>query len=66
MQPFGHIFTFLDVNVSILNGEVATGLCTKPTDKHQYLLQSIQFSSQTTLHLFHWRDVYYTTHDLSA
>ena len=38
-----HSFTsipFLDVSVSLCNGTVTTDLCTKPTDKHQYLLQS--------------------------
>ena len=31
---------FLDVNVSLINGKITTDLYTKPTDKHQYLLQS--------------------------
>ena len=31
---------FLDVNVSLINGKLTTDLYTKPTDKHQYLLQS--------------------------
>ena len=31
---------FLDVNVSLINGKITTDLDTKPTDKHQYLLQS--------------------------
>ena len=31
---------FLDVNVSLHNGEIVTDLYTKPTDKHQYLLHS--------------------------
>ena len=31
---------FLDVMVSLVNGEIVTDLYTKPTDKHQYLLQS--------------------------
>ena len=38
-----HSFTsipFLDVNVSLNNGKITTGLYTKPTDKHQYLLHS--------------------------
>ena len=38
-----HSFTsipFLDVSVSLCNGTITTDLYTKPTDKHQYLLQS--------------------------
>ena len=38
-----HSFTpipFLDVSVSLCNGTITTDLCTKATDKHQYLLQS--------------------------
>ena len=31
---------FLDVNVSLNNGNITTDLYTKPTDKHQYLLHS--------------------------
>ena len=31
---------FLDVSVSLYNGTITTDLYTKPTDKHQYLLQS--------------------------
>ena len=31
---------FLDVSVSLCNGIITTDLYTKPTDKHQYLLQS--------------------------
>ena len=30
---------FLDVSVSLINGKITTDLYTKPTDKHQYLLQ---------------------------
>ena len=45
---------FLDVNVSLINGKLTTDLYTKPTDKHQYLLQSSCHPKHTMLReLFH-------------
>ena len=43
MRFFLHIHTFLDVNVSLQDdSKIVTGLYTKPTDKHQYLLLCIR------------------------
>ena len=44
---------FLDVNVSLINGKITTDLYTKPTDKHQYLLQSSCPILNTLRELFH-------------